>query len=296
MNKHITMKNFTVFFFVIGSHIGLSQNVILPLYEGQVPNSKETSVTEEVKITNATRISNVIDPTIEVYLPSKLNSIRKAVVICPGGGYKILAYDFEGTDIAKWLNGHGIAGIVLKYRLPEDHSNIEPHMSPLMDAQQAMKLARANAEEWGYDTDKIGVMGFSAGGHLASTLGTHFDDQSRPDFMVLMYPVVTMKKDYTHMGSRNNLLGPNPSESLVELYSNELQVTENTPPTFIVHSEDDGAVPVENSLQLYQALRDNKVPTEMHLFPYGGHGYSLAVERGRLFTWREMLIHWINDL
>ncbi|MEO9474441.1 MAG: alpha/beta hydrolase [Cyclobacteriaceae bacterium] len=290
------MKNFTVFFLVIGSHMGLSQNFTLPLYEGQVPNSKETSVSEEIKVSNATRISNVTDPTIEVYLPSRGNSIRKAVVICPGGGYKILAYDKEGTDIAKWLNGYGIAGIVLKYRLPENHSNIEPHKSPLMDAQQAMKLARSNAEQWSYDTDKIGIMGFSAGGHLASTLGTHFDDQSRPDFMILMYPVVTMKKDYTHMGSRNNLLGQNPSDDLVELYSNELQVTENTPPTFIVHSEDDGAVPVENSLQLYQALRDNKVPTEMHLFPYGGHGYSLALGKGHLSKWNQMLIDWINDL
>lgn len=290
------MKYITACFLVIGSYMGLSQDFILPLYEGEVPNSKETSVSEQIKVSNATRISNVTDPTIEVYLPSRGNSIRKAVVICPGGGYKILAYDKEGTDIAKWFNGHGIAGIVLKYRLPEDHSNIEAHKSPLMDAQQAMKLARINAEEWGYDADKIGIMGFSAGGHLASTLGTHFDDQSRPDFMILMYPVVTMKRDYTHMGSRNNLLGQNPSNDLVELYSNELQVTENTPPTFIVHSEDDGAVPVENSLQLYQALRDNKVPAEMHLFPYGGHGYSLALGQGRLSKWNQMLIDWIHDL
>jgi acetyl esterase/lipase len=273
-----------------------AQQYELSLWGQEVPNYKASGEKEIVEGETSRRISYVQDPAIEVYLPSKNNSTGQAVVICPGGGYTRLAYDKEGTDIAKWLNGSGIAGIVLKYRLPNSKSNIIPHKSPLMDAQQAMKLVRQHAAEWNIDPEKVGIMGFSAGGHLASTLGTHFDESSRPGFMILIYPVVTLKLPLTHEGSRENLLGENPEEELVELYSNETQVTNDTPPTFIVHSMDDKAVPVENSLMLYQSLKEKNIPAEMHLYPYGGHGYSLALNKGRLSDWRFRLIDWLNDL
>ena len=271
-----------------------AQDHLLPLWPDKVPNYKNVGNEEKRDTTNAVRISDVQSPSIEVYLPSRSHATEQAVLICPGGGYSILAYDKEGTDIAKMLNGKGIAGIVLKYRLPRSKSNIEPHKSALMDAQQAMKLVRTNAEKWNINPEKVGVMGFSAGGHLASTLGTHFDEASRPDFMVLIYPVVSMAEEITHMGSRINLIGENPSEEMITLYSNELQVKSNTPPTFIVHSTDDGAVPVENSLRLYQAIKDQNIPIEMHIYPYGGHGYGLAIGKGRLATWPDLLIDWLR--
>jgi acetyl esterase/lipase len=290
------MKIFLSIILALSTQVGMAQDHVIPLYEGQIPNSKESNLQETRKITNSLRIGQVINPTIEVYLPSKTNATGKAVMICPGGGYNILAYDKEGTDIAKWLNGYGIAGIVLKYRLPEDESNEVPYESPLMDAKRGMKIIRSNAEEWGIDPAKVGVMGFSAGGHLASTLGTQFEEANRPDFMALIYPVVTMKEDYTHNGSRTNLLGANPAEDLVTSYSNELQVLEQTPPAFIVHAEDDKAVPVENSIHLYLALKEKNVPAEMHLYPNGGHGFSMALKEGRLSGWSRLFIDWLNDI
>ena len=290
-------------------HAMPSTPLTLPLWEGLPPNHKESALSEQIEQTdNLIMISKVQTPTIEVRLPSRGNATGKAVLVCPGGGYGILAYDWEGTDIAGWLNANGVAAIVLKYRLPEDASNVEPHLTPLLDAKRAMRLARYHAKDWGIDPGQIGVMGFSAGGHLASTLGTHFDAgqakatdlvermSSRPDFMILMYPVISMDLAITHGGSRENLIGKNPSEELVRLYSNELQVTPETPPTILVHSGDDGAVPVANSLRFYEALLANKVEAEMHLYPYGGHGYSLAIGRGRLQGWAARCIEWMNEL
>jgi acetyl esterase/lipase len=254
------------------------------------------------------RISLVQQPGIDVYLPSKQSATGQAIVICPGGGYGILAYDWEGTDIAKWLNSKGIAAIVLKYRLPNSKSNIVPQLSPLLDAQRALRTVRANAQKWNIKSNQIGIMGFSAGGHLASTAGTHFDNgntnaadsvdrlTSRPDFMILMYPVISMSKTHMHQGSRNNLIGSNPDSALAKYYSNDLQVTKETPPTFIVHSTDDAGVPVENSLSFYQALKTNKIPAEMHIYPYGGHGFGLAVGKGYLHTWTERCIDWLISL
>ncbi|MDQ3842523.1 MAG: alpha/beta hydrolase, partial [Bacteroidota bacterium] len=240
--------------------------------------------------------------------PAKRNATGQAVVVCPGGGYGVLAYDWEGTDVAKWLNANGIAAAVLKYRLPNSKSNVVPHLSPLMDAKRAIRLVRAHADQWNIKRDKVGVMGFSAGGHLASTLGTHFDGgdskatdsverfSSRPDFMILMYPVISMSKNIMHVGSRNNLIGDQPDTALARLYSNELQVTKETPPTFLVHATDDTGVPVENSLLFYQALKDKGVSAEMHLYPYGGHGFGLAVGRGYLQTWTDRCIDWLRSL
>ena len=290
------MRNVITITLVVINFTVSAQNFTLPLWLDEVPNSKPTSIEEYSDSSDIVRISKVINPTIDVFLPSKQNATGQAVIICPGGGYQILAYDWEGTDVAKFLNGHGIAAIVLKYRLPENESNIDPHKSPLMDAQQAMKLVRKNASSWNIDRSKVGIMGFSAGGHLASTLGTHFDEITRPNFMALIYPVISMNSEFTHMGSRNNLIGKKPSNDLVTLYSNELQVNTNTPPTFLLHASDDGAVPVENSLLFYKALVKNKVPAEMHIYPEGGHGFSLALKKDHLADWPNLLIQWLKNL
>lgn len=290
------MRQLTLLGICILSLSAGAQNFRLSLWPDGVPNAKPTDKVELSDSSNILRISHVQDPLIEVFLPSKRNATGQAMVICPGGGYKILAYDWEGTDVAKYLNAHGIAGIVLKYRLPDDDSNLIPHQSPLMDAQQAMKLVRSNAKKWNIDTGKVGIMGFSAGGHLASTLGTHFDQKSRPDFMALVYPVISMDDKITHMGSKNNLLGEQESVGLLTYYSNEKQIKSNTPPTFLVHSTDDRAVPVENSLEFYKGLIEKGIPAEMHIYPNGGHGYGLASEHGYLATWPERLIDWMKGL
>ena len=293
-----------LFFMVSNSS---AQNQVVQLWD-EIPNSKETNEKELIEKDDIIRISLVKEPTLKIYLPPKRIASNKAVIICPGGGYRNLSYDWEGTEIAKWFNTKGVSAFVLKYRLPLSKSLIIPNEAPLQDAQRALRWVRFHASEYGIDADKIGIMGFSAGGHLASTLGTQFNTpnnfkettidtiSARPDFMALIYPVVTMKADYTHKGSQLNLLGKNPNEALINQYSNELHVTANTPPTFIVHSEDDKSVPVENSLNLYKALKDKGVKTEMHLYPYGGHGYSLALGKGRLQTWTDRLYDWLQSL
>ncbi len=287
---------------------GYAQEYKLLWPSGNIPNYKKTNEVEKRDTTGIVRISLVQQPGIEVYLPSKQSANGQAIVICPGGGYGILAYDWEGTDIAKWLNSKGIAAIVLKYRLPNSKSNVVPQLSPLLDAQRALRTVHANAQKWNIKKNQIGIMGFSAGGHLASTAGTHFDNgdanaadsvdrlTSRPDFMILMYPVISMSKTYMHQGSRNNLIGANPDSALAKYYSNDLQVTKETPPTFIVHATDDVGVPVENSLSFYQALKTNKVAAEMHIYPYGGHGFGLAVGKGYLNTWTDRCIDWLTSL
>lgn len=283
-----------------------AQNFMLPLWSEGIPNYKETDEVEISDSSNIIRISNVQIPDISVYLPAKKNATGQAVVICPGGGYVRLAYDWEGSDVARWLGSKGIAAIVLKYRLPISNNNIVGYKSPLLDVKRAIRTVRYYASDWNIEKNKIGVMGFSAGGHLASTLGTHFDygesdaiDEidrmsSRPDFMILMYPVITFSKPFMHRGSRNALLGENPDSSLVNFYSNELQVKDDTPPTFIVHADDDGGVPVENSLVFYEALKKKNVPVEMHIYPEGGHGFGLALGRGHLESWSDRCIDWLR--
>jgi len=203
-----------------------AQEYTLPLYNGAIPNSKSTGQKEKIEKSDITVITNVQVPDIAVYLPTKKFATGQAVVICPGGGYWILAWDLEGTDIARYLNSIGIAAVILKYRLPTYGNTIEPHKAPLMDAQRAMRLMRFNSKKWNIDPKKIGIMGFSAGGHLASTLGTHFDYGNsasadsveklscRPDFMILMYPVITFTDSCMHRGSREALLGKNPDPEL----------------------------------------------------------------------------------
>lgn len=287
----------------------IGQEITLPLWaDGKVPNLQKTNGVEKRDTTETIHIRLVQSPDITVYRPSKKNATGQAVIICPGGGYGALAFSWEGTDVAKLLNAKGIIAIVLKYRLPNSKSNIVPNLSPLLDAKRAIRMVRANAAKWNIDKNKVGIMGFSAGGHLASTLGTHFDNgdlnskdsieqlSSRPDFMILVYPVISMTKNIMHKGSRNNLIGATPTEDLAKLYSNELQVTKTTPPTFLVHATDDKGVPVENSLLFYQALKDNDVPAEMHIYPAGGHGFGLALGKGYLETWTDRLVDWLRGL
>ena len=286
-----------------------AQEINLPLWSaGKVPNFQKTDEIEKRDTAETIHIRNVQSPDITVYMPSKRNATGQAVIICPGGGYVNLAYSWEGTDVAKLLNAKGITAIVLKYRLPNSKSNVVPNLSPLMDAKRAIRMVRYNAAKWNINKNKVGIMGFSAGGHLASTLGTHFDDgdatakdsieqfSSRPDFMVLVYPVISMSKTIMHVGSKNNLIGLTPTDDLAKLYSNELQVTKQTPSTFLVHAADDKTVPVENSLLFFQTCKDNGVPVEMHIYPVGGHGFGLALGKGYLETWTDRLVDWLRGL
>jgi len=285
-----------------------SQEEKISLWPNAIPNSQNSDEKEVLNSERILWITKVQEPDISVYIPSKQQATGQAVVICPGGGYEGLAYDWEGIDIAKWLNSKGIAGIVLKYRLPNSKSVNVSYEAPLQDAQRAMKLVRFHAKEWNIDPSQLGIMGFSAGGHLAATLTTHFDLKgtfekdsidllsARPDFSVLIYPVITMKKGITHQGSKNSLLGENPSEDLVKEFSNELHVSSNTPQTFIVHSTDDEVVPVENSLLFYKALKEKNISAEMHIYPEGGHGFSLALGKGALQSWTDRLYAWLQNL
>ncbi|HYX05691.1 MAG TPA: alpha/beta hydrolase, partial [Bacteroidales bacterium] len=245
---------------VAGTNLIKAQNLVLPLWPDGVPGSISNSNVKEDTLYRSgalPRIQHVTDPNISVYFPDKKVATGAAVVICPGGGYSILAFDHEGQTIAKWLNTIGITGIVLKYRLPDDAIMKDKAVGPLQDVQRAIRMVRKHAGEWGIDTNKVGVMGFSAGGHLAGSASTLYNDRvynadesisARPDFSLLIYGVLSMQKDITHMGSRVNLLGDDPTQQMVDKFSAEKQVTDDTPPAFIVHSEDDPAVPVENSI------------------------------------------------
>ncbi len=302
------MRNLFVVVLVLLTSQILAQDTIIPLWPvDKIPNRIASDEVEEHKRDGILIISKVQEPTIEVYLPAKSNANGKAVLIFPGGGYGILAYDWEGTDIAKFLNGKGIAGIVVKYRLPSSKSQKDKHNVPLIDAQRALRLVRSKAKSFHIDADKIGILGFSAGGHLASTLGTHFNEtvyepqdkadtlSARPDFMALGYPVISFG-DLTHGGSKKNLIGENPKLEMVDYFSNEKQVTENTPPTFLLHASDDKGVPVENSLLFYRALKDKGVSATMHIYPKGGHGFSLARKDPHLMGWTERMYEWMESL
>lgn len=285
-----------------------AQDTIIPLWPDKAPNQLDIGEAEEHSFDDILRIRNVQQPTLEVYLPSARNNTGKAVLLFPGGGYHILAYNWEGVDFAKALNAQGIAGIVIKYRLPISKSISEKRWEvPLQDAQRAIRLVRSRASEWNIDANKVGILGFSAGGHLAATLGVHFDDMvypkqdeadnlsARPDFMGLAYPVITMDERYTHMGSRNGLLGEDQPEELVFRFSNELQVDTNTPPTFLIHAQDDEAVPIENSLKFYEALRKHNIPSTMHIYPTGGHGFGLGLKHPLLKDWIQLFMAWIAN-
>ena len=284
---------------------------IIPIWSNKIPNYIKSNE-KEIKFYNqdSTRYSysKVQVPTLEIILPPKKFSNGNAIIIFPGGGYKNLAYKWEGVTMSQFLNSKGIAAFILKYRLPQSKSVKISHLAPLQDAQRAIKIVRKNAKKWNIDPNKIGILGFSAGGHLASTLGTQFNRDlienkdeidlidARPNFMALIYPVISMDSSIYHGGSVKNLLGESPSKELIRQYSNELNVTDDTPPTFIIHSNDDKGVKVENSLRFHKSLNQNGIKNEMHIYPYGGHGYSLATGMGQLSKWPDLLIDWIKSI
>ena len=235
-------------------------------------------------------VINITDARMYAFIAPQEKATGAAVVICPGGGYRGISVEKEGYAIAKWFNQLGISAFVLYYRMPNGHYDI-----PLKDAQQALEIVHERAKGWNIDKNKIGIIGFSAGGHLASSVGTHFKIKTdRPSFMILCYPVVSMNKEITHSGSRSNLLGENPSDELVKLYSNELQVTKNTPPTFIVHNIDDKVVPITNSEQLLKALQGKNVPAELHKFDVGGHGFGMLKRGIPVDNWTDLLQKWLK--
>jgi len=254
----------------------------------------------ETRAPNAVGAQPADTPTITAFPAPRALASGAAVVVCPGGGYSHLSDIKEGSDIARWLNSLGITAFVLKYRLGMTYH--QPNQ--LLDAARALRTVRARAKDWDVDPNRIGILGFSAGGHLASTLGTHFDTgksnsadaiervSSRPDLMMLIYPVITMG-EFTHAGSKRNLLDENPSEDLVKQYSNELHVSSDTPPAFLVHTMTDAVVPVENSLMFVQALRKARVPVEFHLYEKGPHGFGLAPSDPVLSTWAARCADWL---
>jgi acetyl esterase/lipase len=279
----------------------------LPLYGGQpIPNARPGADVESVDTSSGQPVrysfSKVSHPTLTVFLPMAGKGNGTAVVVCPGGGYTHLAMTHEGTDVAKWLNSLGITAFLLKYRLPSDETMVDKTIGPLQDAQRAIQLVRERAAEWSLDAGKVGILGFSAGGHLASTAGTHFlqttiDNPAqvslRPDFMVLLYPVISFSDSIGHTGSRESLIGKHPDPALVLAYSNERQVTAQTPPTFIIHAEDDKTVPVLNSLNFYEALVRHGVRSELHVYPRGGHGWGLWNPLSR-DQWPDRLKEWME--
>ncbi|OOV20726.1 alpha/beta hydrolase [Flavobacterium sp. LM4] len=292
-------KSFYLFFLLFGITINLhSQNEILSIWnkipdEINTPDYKEKEVIKEGKIQ---RTSQVIVPTLSVFLPKETKPNQTAVLIFPGGGYAHLSMEKEGTNVAEWLNSLGITAFVVKYRLPSDLIMKNKSIGPLQDAQEAIRFVRSNAAKWNIDPDKIGTIGFSAGGHLASTLATHFNDKvyeskfnssARPDFSILIYPVISMDNNISHKGSQTNLLGKEPSQILIDNFSNDKKITSQTPPTFLVHASDDSAVLPENSINYYLTLKKNNVSAELHIYEKGGHGFGLGTKDTSQF--------WIND-
>jgi len=295
------MKQIVLLFLLFVSLHSSAQQII-NLYPSEIPNSKPYPMKEITMQNNGQLIGyrNISTPSLNVYLPDEKTATGTAVIICPGGGYGMESYRLEGTNIAEAFVRQGIAAFILKYRLPSDSIMIDKAIGPLQDAQQAIKTVRMHATEWKLDTAKIGIMGFSAGGHLASTAGTHFDvsyipnDEKislRPNFMILIYPVISMTDELTHIGSRENLLGKTPDVAQITLFSNELHVNANTPPTWLTQTGDDKVVTVENSIRFYEELIRNKVPAEMHLYPKGNHGFVLSIPTDE---WMQPLFSWMK--
>lgn len=296
----INMK--VLIFFVFLVKISNAQQII-PLYPGKIPNSK-VSPDEEQKSANASVDSvtrKVSVPTLSIFLPSKNLSNGSAVIICPGGGYGGLLTKREGSDVARAFSKLGITAFVLKYRLPDDLIMEDRSIGPLQDALQALRTVRQNAGKWNIDVSKIGIMGFSAGGHLASSAGTHFDARIienpentdlRPDFMVLVNPVISFSNEIGHPGSRNNLLGKSASAEKINFFSNELHVNQSTPQTFLVHTADDSVVSPENSFSFYHALRKNKVSAELHIYSEGEHGF---LKKPVFEEWFGRTVNWMKD-
>jgi acetyl esterase/lipase len=278
----------------------------IPLYDGEIPGSKVYPTKEfwEPQDNGDTIVHFISQPTLTIFLPEKSKANGTAVIICPGGGYWINSIVKEGFAVARKFNEMGVAAFVLKYRIPNDSAMNNKAIAPLQDAQRAIQLVRMNSEKWHINEDKVGIMGFSAGGHLASTAATHFNynyiDNNdkinlRPDFAIFIYPVISFQDDIAHIGSRDQLLSRNPPANMIDSFSNELQVTNETPPTFLVHATDDNVVPVMNSIKYYEALIRNKISAEMHIYEAGGHGFGMnnATTNDK---WIERCKNWMESM
>lgn len=300
------MKFFKCIAVIVLFHMTLNlnaQSYEVNLWENEIPNSITNSTYEEIQIFEDSilvKVSQVKIPTLTIFKPEKPNGT--AVVICPGGGYLHLAINKEGYKVAEWLNSLGITAVVLKYRLPSDKIMKDKSIGPLQDAQEAMRYVRKNAKNWNLDENKIGVMGFSAGGHLASTLATKYDKvvynltdstSAKPNFSILIYPVISMEESITHKGSKSNLLGQNPLKEIENYFSNETQVNDLTPPTFLVHATDDKSVLVENSINYFMALKQNNILTELHIYEAGGHGFGLGNNEINM-NWNDQCKNWLK--
>lgn len=280
------MKKVIAAFTVITLCLNMQAQEVIPLYPKGIPNSKNAPDMEVTTIRDAKHISisRISRPVLTIFLAPASKANGTAVVVCPGGGYANNAAGHEGYEVAKALNEMGISAFVLKYRIPNDTVLQNKEIGPLQDGQRAIQTVRERAKEWNINPNRVGIMGFSAGGHLASTVGTHLTQKVtaneaninlRPDFMILLYPVISFTDSLAHMGSRKALIGTSPTQEKINEYSNELQVTANTPPTFLVHSEDDKTVKVQNTIMFYLSLVKYKIPSEMHIYPAGGHGYGM---------------------
>jgi acetyl esterase/lipase len=297
------MKKGLVFISIVFYSQYLIAQEFIPLWPaGKKPNWNGKIVTDSL---SNERIWRVGTPGIYAFLVPQAENKGTSVVICPGGGYERLSHIYNGFQIAKWFNVHGINAFVLLYRLPHQQDLQNRETAPLIDAQRAIRLVRANAIKWKLDKNKIGVMGTSAGGHVASTLGTHSEDLSsikdsldvvsyRPDFLILLSPVITMGR-YKHTGSKRFLLGADTSKATIEKYSSELQVNANTPPAFIVHAQNDSTVNVRNSLLFYNALIEKNIPASIHVFPQGGHGIIMSGNPGSTLLWPDLLDLWLQE-
>ena len=297
-----------LFLFLIFCNIcimGFSQTTI-PLYPDSIPNSRpapDEESSERIGDNHILIIYRISRPSLTLFLPPREKANGTAVIICPGGGYSDLAASHEGFDVAKKFTEIGVTAFVLKYRIPDDQVMVNKEIGPLQDAQRAIQILRERAKDWNLDTGRIGIMGFSAGGHLASTAGTHFNKSYienpgnislRPDFMILIYPVISFSDEIGHIGSRDHLLGKNASAAKIKAYSNELQVPADAPVAFLVHAGDDGVVKVQNSLFFYEALQQRHIQAELHIYPKGGHGFGLNNPTTK-DLWMDRLENWMDS-
>jgi acetyl esterase/lipase len=295
-------------FFTISLMMSMSQLYAqqeMPLYPNGVPNSKPVPNTQKSEMgkDGILRISEVTVPTMTIYPAPKETANGTSVIICPGGGYWILAASHEGSDVAKEFNKMGVTAFVLKYRIPNEKAQVDRTIAPLQDAQQAIRTVRKDALKYGINPNRIGIMGFSAGGHLAATASTHYmkpvgenvdDTNVRPDFSILIYPVISFK-EFGHKGSADQLIGKTPTPDLVELYSTETQVTKDTPPVMLVHAGDDMAVPVKNSLSYYEACQKNGVSASLVIYPKGGHGFGMN-NKSTKEKWMDNVKNWMEAM
>lgn len=276
----------------------------MPLYPGEVPNYKSVPNTQksETDKNGILRILEVTVPTLTVYAPPKGKSNGISVIICPGGGYRALAALHEGSDVAREFNKMGVTAFVLKYRIPDEKAQVDKSIAPLQDAQQAIRVVRKNAIKYGVNPNKIGIIGFSAGGHLAATASTHFlrpvgenadETNVRPDFSILIYPIISFK-EFGRNSSSDQLIGKNPTTQMIDLYSNEMHVTKETPPVFLVHAGDDSSVPVKNSLVYYEACQKNGVQANLVIYSKGGHGFGLN-NKSTKEKWMDNVRNWMDS-